>query len=279
MDYSEKLVGAIRESESALCVGLDPNPELIPEELHHKYPDSADLIEAFTLEVMEATAPFCCAYKPNIAFFEALGSRGIAVFEKILRAAPSDKIVIADAKRGDIGSTADQYKKAFFDHFEVDAITLNPLMGLDTFEAWMNEPSRAVYSLALTSNPGSADLLQREMKNGLSFAAYITRLLREKSRTAGTHIGLVIGATHPESLEHILNEFPEASLLIPGVGSQGGSLDELLPVIANHRGIPLITSSRSILYGDRRSKQWKSQIAERAQVMAGKLEPISRKYR
>lgn len=288
MNYTDKLGKAVKEVESVLCTGLDPSPELIPDELHKLYSEPVDLVEAFCKEVINATSDYCCAYKPNLAFFEALGGEGLLLFERLLKLIPPGKILIADAKRGDIGSTAGQYKKAYFDRFDVDAVTLNPLMGFETLDPFLQDDSKAVYSLVLTSNPGAEDLLNREFRNHHTLAEYIADQLKQKSETSETHIGMVLGATKPSSLKSIMELHPTASLLIPGIGSQGGKPEDLLPVLSGHQGIPIITSSRSILYGtprpDRKpsgpdaKSDWKSAIAGRAKIMKEELRQITQRY-
>ncbi|MEX0770438.1 MAG: orotidine-5'-phosphate decarboxylase [Balneolaceae bacterium] len=288
MNYTDKLGKAVKEVESVLCVGLDPSPELIPGELHKLYSEPVDLVEAFCKEAIDATSDYCCAYKPNLAFFEALGGEGLLLFERLLKLIPPEKILIADAKRGDIGSTAGQYKKAYFDHFDTDAITLNPLMGFETLDPFLQDESKAVYSLVLTSNPGAEDLLNREFRDHQTLAEYIADQLKQKSETSKTHIGMVLGATKPSALKSIMELHPTASLLIPGIGSQGGRPEDLRPVLSGHQGIPIITSSRSILYGtprpDRKSSgpeaksDWKSAIAGRAKKMKEEIRQITQRY-
>lgn len=277
MDYVKRLEKAVRRSRSLLCVGLDPNPELIPDVLHEEGSRIEETVEKFCLEVIDATAGHCCAYKPNLAFFEALGPAGMALFERILTAIPDEKIVIADAKRGDIGSTAEQYRKAFFDYYDVDAVTLNPLMGFDTLDPYINDAGRAVYTLVLTSNSGAHDLLLRRFEGRISMAEYLADQLSRKMEFSATHLGMVIGATHDSVVEQVLSAYPEASLLIPGIGSQGGSVESLAHTLRNHRGIPLISSSRSILYAGS-GKSWKSDVDKSAKKTNKSLKKIADRY-
>ena len=161
MAFIQKLSRSVAESNSTLCVGLDPNLDLLPSTIKKEFESPEEQVLEFCKQVVDATQDFCAAYKPNIAFFEALGARGLDVFEKVLAHIPSSKIVIVDAKRGDISSTAEHYEKAFFQKFDVDAITLNPLMGFDTLKAFSSHESKAIYVLTLTSNPGAADFLKQ----------------------------------------------------------------------------------------------------------------------
>jgi orotidine-5'-phosphate decarboxylase len=278
MEYISKLTKSIRKSESVLCVGLDPNPELFPEVITSRYHDTEEQVVQFCKDVIDVTQEYCCAYKPNLAFFESIGDNGLSVFNKVLGMIPDEKIVIADAKRGDIGSTAEQYKRSFFDHFQADAITLNPLMGFDTLDPFIHEPSKAIYSLVLTSNPGANDLLLRRFEGRLSLAEYIADQLRRKMEKSQTHIGMVVGATYPSELKLVLDAYPQACLLIPGVGSQGGKTDDLIELLTDHEGIPVISSSRSIIYAGGNQKKWKDDVAESAKKMKKELKKITMRY-
>lgn len=278
MTYLEKLIASVQHSGSVLCVGLDPRPSMIPASILENSASTEKAVEQFCAEVIEKTYDFCCAYKPNIAFFESLGPGGFEVFSRVLRLIPEDRVAIADIKRGDIGSTAEHYKRAWFDQFDVDAVTLNPLMGFDTLDPWIQEESKALYSLVLTSNPGSHDLLTRRFEGRLSLAEFIADQLGKKMQTSKTHIGMVIGATHPSDLDRILNSYPEASLLIPGVGSQGGNPAELISLLASHKGVPIISSSRSIIFAGGNRRDWSDHVASSARTMKKELEPFGRRY-
>ncbi|MGF1670076.1 MAG: orotidine-5'-phosphate decarboxylase [Balneolaceae bacterium] len=275
MTFIQKLNQAVRSSESHLCIGLDPRPELIPEPFKKHFSNDTDLILNFCRQVIEATKPYCCAYKPNTAFFEAYGSKGWRVLEDLVDSIPPGKIIIADAKRGDIGSTAQQYKKAFFDHLNVDAITLNPFMGFETLDPFLEEPSKAIFVLTATSNPGAADFLLRRFEGRMTMASYITEHLAKMVLQSKTHIGLVAGATHPDTLKHVTGKYPDASLLIPGIGSQGGSIEELSLALKNHMGIPIVSSSRSILYAGKNDENWLEKIAEKAALLQKDLNILS----
>ncbi len=264
MHFTQKLQQAVQSSGSNLCVGLDPVLHKLPSPLKERFRDDSTLILNFCKQVIEATKTVCCAYKPNTAFFEALGSKGWEALEQVIDSIPTGKIIIADAKRGDIGSTAEQYRKAFFDHLNVDAVTLNPLMGIDTIEPFLGDSSKAVFVLAITSNPGSADFLQRRFEGRLSLAAYIAEHLAKMQKKYSAHIGLVAGATHPEEIGNIVQEMPEATLLIPGIGSQGGSVQELADVLKHHNGLPIVSSSRSILYAGGNEENWLEFVSQKA---------------
>lgn len=278
MTFSDKLLTAIGEVHSTLCVGLDPNLALLPEEVKQKEDTSSQKVEYFLKKVIDATGKHCVAYKPNLGFFEALGADGWDCFQEILDYIPSDKIVIADAKRGDISSTAEHYAQAFFNAFDVDAVTLNPLMGFETLDPFLKDPSKGIYVLTLTSNPGADDLLLRRLSGGKIVSTYIADKLSHKQQDSKSSIGMVVGATKAAKLQPVINNFTEAPLLIPGIGAQGGSVTDLAEALKTHEGIPLINSSRSIIYAGRDSRNWKQQVAEAASNTKEELHQITQSY-
>lgn len=278
MNFTVKLKNAISSAGSILCVGLDPVPEQIPLSLREAFPEDDKQVLEFCRRVIEATKPHACAYKPNTAFFEALGSRGWAVLEEVADMVPSNRILIMDAKRGDIGNTAARYKNAFFDHLQADAITLNPLMGMETLDPFLGDPEKAVFVLAMTSNPGAADLLQRRFEGRLSLGEYIAGELAKKMNSNSTHLGLVTGATQTDWLRPLLEAFPEAHLLIPGVGKQGGSVEELADVLKNHKGLPIINSSRSVIYAGQNSEDWMELVTAKAVLLKESFSIITQRY-
>lgn len=228
MTYTDRLAQIVAQTGSILCVGLDPLPSRLSEP-----------VEDHCRRIVEAAMPYAAAFKPNLAFFEALGSTGWRILERIRRDIPSNRILIADAKRGDIGTTADRYAHAFLTELDVDAVTVNPLMGRETLVPFLSNPTKAAYVLALTSNPGAADYL---FDLAPRIAAHLATLAHPG------HAGMVIGATHPERLPEVLRHHPTASLLIPGVGAQGGSVDALSDALIGHQGIPLVNVTRDIEY-------------------------------
>ena len=278
MTFTQKLKRSISDSNSVLCVGLDPVPDLIPKSLTSKITNSHDLIFEFCLRIINATKDSACAYKPNTGFFEAMGSSGWSILEQVIKQIPRDKIVIADAKRGDIGNTAAQYKKAFFDELNADAITLNALMGMDTLDPFMDEEQKAVFVLAMTSNRGSADFLQRRFEGRMSLGEYIAEELEKKQDKSKTHLGMVVGATQIGSIGAVIRANPEAHLLIPGIGKQGGSVSDLQLVLEDHKGIPVINSSRSIIYAGSDQKDWERAVAEKASDMKESLKILTERY-
>lgn len=278
MTFTEKLQRAITSSQSVLCVGLDPDLEKIPATLKGQFNNPSDQVFEFCRRVIESTKTHTCAYKPNLAFFEALGSDGWNIFDRLMDEIPSGKIIIADAKRGDIGTTAQKYKKAFFEELGVDAITLNPLMGMDTLDPFMDDDRKAVFVLAMTSNPGSSDFLQLPTQEGSSLGSVIASELQKKQEISNTHIGMVVGATNQQASIPVLQAHPESHLLIPGIGAQGGNIDTLADTLKNHTGIPIVSSSRSIIYAGEHAQNWEELVSSKAAEMKESLKVISNKY-
>lgn len=278
MNYIEKLHAAVKSSGSCLCVGLDPNLDLIPTPVLKRYDSETDIVSFFLRKVIDATAEHCAAYKPNLGFFEALGADGWDIFEEILDYIPEGKIIIADAKRGDISSTAEHYAKAFFETIKADAVTLNPLMGFETLTPFLNYSDKGIFVLTLTSNPGSADLLTKPVDKYHTMAAYIADQLRELQDKNTTDIGMVVGATKTNELAPVIRQFPKATLLIPGIGKQGGSVAELHNILQNHKGLPLVNSSRSIIYAGKDSPEWQDAVSIKAKEMKIKLSPLVQQY-
>lgn len=278
MNYSDKLRRAVQSANSTLCVGLDPVPEKIPAPLRQKYTNEADLIFEFCRRVVESTKIHACAFKPNVAFFEALGSPGWEAFEKLLDVIPSNRIVIADAKRGDIGNTARMYRRTYFERYQTDALTLNPLMGLDTLDPFLEDESNAIYTLALTSNSGSADFFQRRFQGRMTLSEYIAEELSKKQEMSKAHLGMVVGATQIDSIAPVIRAFPEASLLIPGIGAQGGSIEKLSALLKDHIGIPVINSSRGIIYAGGDEENWAELISQKASELKENLKTITLRY-
>jgi orotidine-5'-phosphate decarboxylase len=278
MIFTDKLSQAVRSSKSTVCVGLDPNLALLPNSIKKSTGSAPEKVERFLKKVIDATQEHCAAFKPNLGFFEALGTEGWQLFEKLLNYIPDEKIIIADAKRGDISSTAEHYAKAFFERLKVDAITLNPLMGFETLDPFLNDAENGVYVLTLTSNPGAKDLLLKQLSNGELISSYISRHLSEKQNQSNSSIGMVVGATQASDLKPVIENFPESPLLIPGIGTQGGSVSQLADVLCDHSGIPLVNSSRSIIYAGSDKVDWSNQVAQAAQDLKTQLEPITERY-
>jgi orotidine-5'-phosphate decarboxylase len=239
MKFIDKLLNASRKHKSWLCIGLDPDPELMP---------AVDVLQ-FNKAIIEATSDLVCAYKPNLAFYEALGTAGPAILEKTVKYMPGDIPVIGDAKRGDIGNTAKAYAKALFLVLGFDAATVNPYLGYDSLEPFINYQDKGVFILCRTSNKGATDF-QNLCTNGLP----LYEAVAQKAQEWNVHgnIGLVVGATYPEELRKVRSICPEMPLLIPGIGAQGGDLALAVGYGANAHGEKaIINVSRQILYASR----------------------------
>ena len=196
-------------------------------------------------KVIEETAPFAAAYKPNIAYFEAMGAEGVRMLEELLPDVPKEIPVILDVKRGDIGETQKYYARAYFERMDVDAVTLNPFMGYDTLAPFLNGTGKAMYLLAVTSNGGAADIERQRLADGRKVYELVGEMVeRARREGAGNEVGLVVGLTNAD--ERLMSELPDAPLLIPGLGAQGGELGALR---GSKRTSPcVINVSRGILY-------------------------------
>lgn len=236
MSFNERL--AQLGARGHVCVGLDPVPEKLPEGV----PANRDGIGRYLGALIEATSPYAVAYKPNTAFYEALGAWGWEILEGIREAIPSDKLFILDAKRGDVGHTAERYAHMAFKHLCADAITVSPYLGEDSIAPFLQDPERGAFLLCLTSNPG-AEKWQSSKAGGHPLYRRMARWAREIDEHG--NVGLVAGATRPEQIEEIVEASGGRPLLIPGVGAQGGDLEA---TIRAAQGAPyLINSSRGIV--------------------------------
>lgn len=249
MNFVEKLLAASRQHNSLLCVGLDPEHERLPASLQ-KLPKEQAVVR-FCQSIIEATAPYVCAFKPNIAFFEALGPGGMQVFQAVLSSIPAHIPVIVDAKRGDLGNTARHYATAVFDIYGCDAVTVNPYLGYDSVAPFLAYPDKGVILLCRTSNPSARDfqdlLIQQE--DGCTRPLYVIVAQRVQSWNVSDNCGLVVGATYPQELRTIRAICPDMPILIPGVGSQGGDLEASVTVgVDCHGERAILAISRTILY-------------------------------
>ena len=241
------LVRIIKEKQSFLCVGLDTDINKIPSVLRNE----KNPILSFNKAVIEATHDLCVAYKPNLAFYEAYGSKGLQALEETMDFVPDNVFTIADAKRGDIGNTAEKYAKAYFEEMGFDSVTVAPYMGADSVMPFLKFKDKWVILLALTSNAGSADFQMLKADDGKHFFEHVMR----KSSAWGSpeQLMFVIGATHPEKIAQIRSIAPDNFFLVPGVGAQGGDLQGIAEHGLNNDIGLLINSSRGIIYagGDR----------------------------
>ncbi len=241
MTFLQKLHRITASRGLGLCVGLDPDPGKLPP----GFSPDLDGISRFLFEAVRVASPYASAFKVNTAFYEAWGSEGWALLEKIAAALPESSLRIADAKRGDIGNTARHYARAFFERLPFDAITLSPYMGSDTLQPFLSDPQKGAFVLALTTNAGSADL--QRFSNGKRML--FQHILRQIPFWAPAgNLGAVVGATHPQDLKAIREEFPDVPLLIPGVGAQGGDIEAIVEASKPTRAPVLVNVSRGVLY-------------------------------
>lgn len=249
MNFLEKLLAAERQNHSLLCVGLDPEPERLPDELR-ALPVKRAVVQ-FCRALIEATTPYVSAFKPNLAFFEVLGPPGMAALQEIVQAVPAHIPVIADAKRGDIGNTASRYAAAIFETYGCDAVTVNPYPGYDAVTPFLAYRDRGVFLLCRTSNPGARDLqdLPVQGADGQIGPLYevVARLVQSWNEAG--NCGLVVGATSPQELGVVRALCPTLPLLVPGIGAQGGDLVASVPrAVDVHGERAIISVSRAIIY-------------------------------
>ena len=241
----EELIEQIKTKKSFLCVGLDTDLKKIPQHLLN----DNDAIFTFNKNIIDATAPYCVAYKPNLAFYEAFGVKGMIAFEKTINYLNEyypDHFIIADAKRGDIGNTSKMYALTFFEEYDVDALTVAPYMGEDSVTPFLGYDGKWVILLALTSNKGSNDFQLTTDTEGERLFEKVIR----KSQQWGdiNNMMYVVGATQGKMFEDIRKVAPESFLLVPGVGAQGGSLEEVCRYGMTKDCGLLVNSSRGIIY-------------------------------
>lgn len=232
----------ILKKKSYLCVGLDSDINLIPSQLL----SLEDPVFEFNKQIIDATKDYCVAYKPNIAFYEALGAKGWETLKKTLDYIPKSHFTIADAKRGDIGNTSRLYASAFFENMDFDSVTIAPYMGSDSVQPFLAFENKWVILLALTSNTGSNDFQFTQQENGEALYEKVMR----KAQTWSTpdNLMFVCGATHPEKFKELRTIAPDNFFLVPGIGAQGGDLEKVSEYGMNdHCGL-LVNSSRGIIF-------------------------------
>lgn len=247
MNFINKLGAAIRRNDSLLCVGLDPDVAKFPDELRGK----PDAIFAFCKAIIDATAGFACAFKPQIAYFAAIGAEDqLQAICDYLKTRHPDIPLVLDAKRGDIGATAEQYAREAYERYRADAVTVNPYMGFDSVEPYLQWQERGVIVLCRTSNPGGSDLQFLQVE-GKPLYQHVARLVAEKWNRNG-QCGLVVGATFPQEIAQVRAIVGDMPLLVPGIGAQGGDIEATVAAgqTADGSGM-MINSSRAILYAKR----------------------------
>ena len=241
----QELINQIFTKKSFLCVGLDTDTKKIPQHLLAE----EDPIFAFNKQIIDATAPYCVSYKPNLAFYEAFGIKGMVAFEKTVKYLQEhypNHFIIADAKRGDIGNTSAMYARTFFDEYDIDALTVAPYMGEDSVTPFLGYDGKWVVLLALTSNKGSHDFQLTRDENGVRLFEQVLK----KSQQWGdaNNMMYVVGATQGELFTDVRKIAPDHFLLVPGVGAQGGSLSEVCKYAMTKECGMLVNSSRGIIY-------------------------------
>jgi len=282
--YLERLAARSAATGTVLCLGIDPDPATMPA----GFGDDAASIERFALLLLDAALPYAAAVKPNLAFFEAYGAAGWAALERVRARVPADVPVIADAKRGDIGSTTARQVVGYFDALGVDAVTINPYLGEESLIGYIDRPDRFAYVLCRTSNPGALDVQGQQLAarsagtggRGAAPAEPVwSRIARDASTWGpGGTVGLVVGATAPEELLAVRSIAPGTALLVPGVGAQGGSIEAVLsagpataaPAGGRTGGGLLVNVSRGIASAAT-SGDLEGQLAEAARTWAAKL--------
>lgn len=270
----QQLINNIKAKKSFLCVGLDTDLKKVPQHLLGE----EDPIFAFNKAIIDATAPYCVAYKPNLAFYECFGVKGWMAFErtvKYLKENYPDQLIIADAKRGDIGNTSAMYARTFFEESQVDALTVAPYMGEDSVTPFLQYEGKWVVLLALTSNKGSHDFQLTESKEGERLFEKVLRVSQQWGNDE--NMMYVVGATQGSLFADIRAVAPKHFLLVPGVGAQGGSLQEVCEYGMTDECGLLVNSSRGIIYADHTENFAKvagEKAKELQQEMAKELERI-----
>jgi orotidine-5'-phosphate decarboxylase len=286
--FSDRLADSVELKQSQLVVGLDPVLELLPDELQAEAP--ADALVRFCCGIVEVVAPFAVAVKPQSAFFEAHGSEGVRACEQVCAyARAAGLLVIADAKRGDIGSTARAYAAAFVEPRGdapplADAMTVNPYLGRDALEPFLDAARRegaGIFCLVKTSNPGGADVQDVVLTDGRRLWEHVADLVRELGEEligerGLSSLGAVVGATFPHEVARARELLPQAPLLLPGIGAQGGSPTELAAAFNAGPGSALVSASRSVIYAYRTAGgDWRAAAAAEAERLAREAWSVS----
>jgi orotidine-5'-phosphate decarboxylase len=270
--FREKLAEATARSGSLLCVGLDVDPRMAPPELVGQ----AGWIERFCLGIVEATADLVCAYKPNLAFFEALGEDGYRGLKRTLEGLPKNVVSVGDAKRGDVGNTAEAYAKAMFEVWRFDVVTVNPLLGPDTLEPFLKYRDHGIFVLCKTSNPGSGTYQDLPVSGfGATMPLYelIARQMADQDAMKSPgQVGLVVGATYPEQFAEIRAVAPDLPVLVPGVGAQQGDILASVEAGLDARGAGIVVNaSRGVIYASR-GADWQTAARDAALELRDRLD-------
>jgi orotidine-5'-phosphate decarboxylase len=261
--FLERLHRQATTNHSWLCVGLDPDPALVPP--HLKSDDASEWVPRFLQGIIEVTRDLVCCYKPNIAFFEALGLPGQVALRTVLKAIPDECPVLVDAKRSDNPQTMRAYARAIFDDLDADAVTVNPYLGGDSLAPFFDYPDRGVFVLCKTSNPGAGEIQDLLVEGGEPLFLRVARLAT-RWETRGT-VGLVVGATYPADVAAVREIAPLAPILLPGVGAQGGDLERAVQAGMDAKAErAIVNASRTILYAST-GADWQSAARSAAQSL------------
>ena len=274
MNFLDKLLASSRQQNSLLCVGLDPEPKRFPAQLQDM--TVAKAVTYFCQSIIEATALYVCAFKPNLAFFEVLGPKGMYIFQDVLSAIPKHIPIIVDAKRGDLGNTSRKYATTVFDVYGCDGVTVNPFLGYDSVAPFLAFHDKGVIFLCRTSNPGARDFqdLLVQGEEGRVRPLYEMIAQRVKSWNTAGNCGLVVGATYPQELSNVRSLCPDMPILIPGVGAQGGDLETSVVAgvdVAGEKAI--ITVSRAILYASE-DEDYAASAANEARKLRNRINEV-----
>jgi len=268
MSFVSKLSAAAHKNKSLLCIGLDPDPSMMPVE---------SVIE-FNRSIIESTADLVCAYKPNLAFYEALGPLGNEALARTIDCIPTNIPIIGDAKRGDVFSTSTFYAKAMFDIWGFDATTVNPYLGSDSIKPFLAYQDKGIFILCRTSNPGAREF--QDLPSASNFDVEPIPLYQRVALQAAAwntfgNIGLVVGATYPDELGRIRSLCPNMPILVPGIGSQGGALETSIQngIDSTGKNI-LVTASRSILYASKSSATFAKTARKEASSLRDKINQV-----
>lgn len=271
MDKSA-LVAEIKRKRSFLCIGLDTDISKIPVHLQN----SDDPVFEFNKSIIDATKEYCVAYKPNIAFYESLGPAGWLSLEKTLNYIPDNIFTIADAKRGDIGNTSSMYAKTFFEKYNFDAVTVAPYMGEDSVKPFLEIKNKWVILLALTSNPGALNFQMEQFSSGQRLFEKV--LSESKAWGTDENMMFVIGATRGELFAEVRKIIPDNFLLVPGVGAQGGNLEDVCKYGMNKNCGLLVNSSRNIIYASS-GNDFAIKAEEEAKSLQQQMETLLHSYK
>lgn len=273
-NFKEKLSSNYKLNNSILCIGLDPDLNLMP----------LSDITTFNKIIIDSTKNFACAYKPNLSFYEALGSLGIKALENTInyiRETAPDKLIIGDGKRGDIGSTNKKYAEAFFEKWGFDAITVNPFAGQDSFEPFIEYKDKGIFLWCKSSNPNSEEFQNKKIihhNQTIKFYEWIA--IRANKWNKNNNIALIVGATYPKELKEIRNISPDLPILIPGIGAQSGDIKKVIDSTIN-TNTPniLISASRSILYASKNKLDYAIKSHEAAKSLNNQINSYIEKFK